>query len=193
MRLCNEIDNIAGRVFGLWTVVKKLPIRKQVSPWNKGHLYWECKCKCGTISYVATCALKAGNSLGCKRCKDKRLQRSAHRCLWSIIVSGAKQRSLILNVTFEEVFTLLEKQNYKCALSGLPISIASSVVGHRRNETTASLDRINNNQGYISGNLQWVHKDINFMKQDFENNQFIAYCKAVAKCSVQAPALKNKD
>ena len=45
---------------------------------------------------------------------------------------------------------------------------------------TASLDRIDSNKGYTKDNVQFVHKDINWMKQDFEQNKFIEYCKKVA-------------
>lgn len=46
-------------------------------------------------------------------------------------------------------------------------------------ETTASLDRIQNDKGYIEGNVQWVHKDINRMKNIFEQNYFIDICKKI--------------
>jgi hypothetical protein len=45
---------------------------------------------------------------------------------------------------------------------------------------TASLDRINSDLGYVYGNIQWIHKDINKMKNDYEQNYFILLCKKVA-------------
>ena len=48
-------------------------------------------------------------------------------------------------------------------------------------ETTASLDRIDSSRGYDADNIQWVHKDINWMKQDFSQSEFIAYCRRVSK------------
>jgi hypothetical protein len=47
-------------------------------------------------------------------------------------------------------------------------------------ETTASLDRIDSSKGYIEGNLQWVHKDVNIMKMDLSQVEFIDYCVKVA-------------
>ena len=50
---------------------------------------------------------------------------------------------------------------------------------------TASLDRIDSSKGYIQGNIQWVHKRINQMKWDSEENDFINWCKLVANhCSL---------
>jgi len=46
--------------------------------------------------------------------------------------------------------------------------------------TTASVDRIDSSIGYVMGNIQWVHKDINKMKSDFSQELFIAWCGLVA-------------
>ena len=46
---------------------------------------------------------------------------------------------------------------------------------------SASLDRIDNNIGYIEGNVQWVHKWINVMKGAMSNECFIFLCNKVAE------------
>ena len=52
-----------------------------------------------------------------------------------------------------------------------------------KNEQTASLDRIDNSKGYIVGNVQWVHKQVNFMKGTMEQKEFIKFCKLISsKC-----------
>jgi len=35
--------------------------------------------------------------------------------------------------------------------------------------------------GYIKGNVQWVLKDINMMKQQYSQSRFIELCKMVTK------------
>ncbi len=87
---------------------------------------------------------------------------------------GAKQRGLKFSVTPKYLWKLLEKQNFRCALSGLPIDIFSP------HKTTASPDRIDVKKGYIEGNIQWVHVDVNFAKQSMTNDEFIALCKIIA-------------
>ena len=37
---------------------------------------------------------------------------------------------------------------------------------------TASLDRIDSTKGYVRGNIQWVHKDINWFKRDYPKISF---------------------
>ena len=49
----------------------------------------------------------------------------------------------------------------------------------RSKNRTASLDRIDSNKGYTIDNVQWVHKDINKMKMDLEEDVFIDNCKLI--------------
>lgn len=83
-----------------------------------------------------------------------------------------------LCVTEDYAFDILDRQNGKCALTGVPISIA---VGTKyRTTTTASLDRIDSSKPYVEGNLQWLHKDVNRMKLAFPEERFIEVCNLVA-------------
>jgi hypothetical protein len=61
-----------------------------------------------------------------------------------------------------------------CSLSGQPLTIGMN----RYN--TASIDRIDSSKGYIEGNIQWVHKDINFMKRTYSQEYFVQMCKLVS-------------
>lgn len=54
-----------------------------------------------------------------------------------------------------------------------------------RKNTTASLDRIDSKIGYIEGNVQWVHKDINKMKNSHTHATFLQWCRlCVDNCKV---------
>jgi hypothetical protein len=61
-------------------------------------------------------------------------------------------------------------------LSGLPI-----IFGTSNGVSTASLDRINNNLGYVIDNVQWTHKAINQMKSDRTQEEFLNLCCLVAE------------
>lgn len=84
------------------------------------------------------------------------------------IRNNAKTRGLPLEVTHEYIESLFTGF---CALSNVPLSSIDK----------ASLDRIDSSLGYIEGNLQWVHKDVNKMKNDFNQDHFIEFCKLIAK------------
>ena len=98
---------------------------------------------------------------------------------WYAVKSGANARNLDVEVTIEEAWELYENQNRKCALSGLDISFTETV--QRKNDTTASLDRIDSSRGYVPGNIQWVHKTVNRMKTDLTQEEFIKFCKLIGE------------
>ena len=73
---------------------------------------------------------------------------------------------------------LTEEQMYEgfdgfCSMTGWAISLSYL-------DSSASLDRVDNEKGYIVGNIQWVHKMVNMMKNKYSQEDFIKVCKAVA-------------
>ena len=42
-----------------------------------------------------------------------------------------------------------------------------------------SIDRIDSSQGYTKGNVQWVTNQVNFMKKDLIQQDFINWCKLI--------------
>jgi hypothetical protein len=78
---------------------------------------------------------------------------------------------------------LLEKQKFKCALTGLDLVMdINNTKNNVGSDTinTGSLDRIDSLRGYVEDNVQWVHKDINYIKMDLNQEKFIYYCRKVA-------------
>lgn len=88
---------------------------------------------------------------------------------------GGISRGYQWDLTIEFIWDLYQKQGGVCALSGLPIGWSEKGL-----TATASIDRIDSSEGYLKGNVQLVHKDINFMKQQYDQDKFIALCKSVA-------------
>jgi hypothetical protein len=43
-----------------------------------------------------------------------------------------------------------------------------------------SLDRIDSSLGYIEGNVQWIYKEIQFMKRVLSQEDFIGWCEKIA-------------
>lgn len=89
----------------------------------------------------------------------------------------AVRRNLEFNITIEYIWNLFVEQNEKCKFSGQQLYFGPV----RTPYTTASLDRIDRNLGYIEGNLQWVHKDINKMKGTLPDDEFIKICHMISK------------
>jgi hypothetical protein len=94
----------------------------------------------------------------------------------------AKTRGLVWELSKEYLWELFEKQNGLCAISKTPLEMSTKINKHNnvdRTNHTASLDRIDNNVGYIEGNVQWVHKQINLIRRELTVEDFVMWCHLV--------------
>jgi hypothetical protein len=152
--------------------------------YNKnGRPLWKVQCECGKEYIVTYSGAVYANK--CRKCGG--LKRRTNNVLssrvWGNIKYWAKYRNIEIaqNVTRKSLWELYIKQNKKCAYSGLDIFMTDSDSNSHWSENTASLDRINSSVGYVDGNVQWVHKVINSMKMDINQDRFLELCKFVAK------------
>lgn len=105
----------------------------------------------------------------------------------SSVKNSARYRDIKFNINIEYMWDLFLNQDRKCALSGIDLNFGSVA---RCNDITASLDRIDSSKGYIEENVQWIHKNINFMKQDFNEKYFIEMCNLVTKNMINKNKIK---
>ena len=160
-----------------WTVI-------QESFSDKGIMKSLCQCSCGQKQIVENRSLNntlegkmnhRTTSCGCTRRVDIYAQ------YLRTIERGAKGRGLELSITATDIKELLEKQNHKCALSGLDIQLSNTYNAQTKNSVNdASIDRIDSSKGYTIDNIQWVNKYINFMKQDINQGDFINFCHIIS-------------
>lgn len=164
----------------------KLHVVAYVGKDKKGNTLWECLCECGRKHLLNNSHFGRVRSCGCVQSSQQ--YKGVYSHYLTRIKDGAKARSLEVSVTLEYVGDLLERQDYRCALTGWPIHVHRT---SERGKTTASLDRIDSDKGYIEGNIQWIHKDINKMKQDFRQERFLEACFAV--CNRTARRSGNEE
>jgi hypothetical protein len=155
-----------------------------VTKGNDGRWYKPCP-SCNTMqSYLRKTYAEQSFNAGkvCKGCSNKQTDNCGRGLYKDIRLSwfnkfrlSAEQRGLEFNLTVEELWQLFEEQDYRCALTGWAIGWSEVGAIH-----TASIDRVDSNFGYITGNVQIVHKDVNMSKQQFNQEYFVAMCKAVA-------------
>jgi hypothetical protein len=140
---------------------------------------WLCRCDCGAMRTIPAQSLLKGESKRCKKCSSLRqvITDRLPKTIFYRMVRRAKIANLEFSVSAEELYALFLLQNKKCKLSNLPISL----IFDKNRKLTASIDRIDSKEGYTKNNIQWVHKDINFIKQDYAQDYFINLCKAVAE------------
>ena len=184
------VDHTHKRFGGLY-VIARAP--------NQGvrTMYW-VECSCGSINKVHATHLVSSGTGMCKECADKAemIKRFSGvgdipYAYWAELTrratgekSGRKSRvSLEFDFTIEDGWEMFQSQNGKCALSGIDIKFVKygrSVKATLKSQT-ASLDRIDSSKGYTKDNVQWVHKDINRMKNVYSDEYFIEMCVGVAK------------
>ena len=98
-----------------------------------------------------------------------------HNALFGRWKSNAKSRNYPFEVSIEYLQVILEKQNYKCAYTNMDILCPKTY--NEKRETTSnpyliSLDRIDNDLGYIEGNVQFVCVWTNKAKGSYSHKTF---------------------
>ena len=173
---------MTGQKFGMLSVIENSGQRRK----SDGAVLWRVICECGKEKFLPRCLLIKYKSCGCKKAdiQSKSLRLSLNRggcgdiyaTHWNSVKKNAKQRGLAVDIDVSYVWDLFLKQNRKCALTGVDLVFSKRCWSH---DATASLDRINSDKGYIKGNVQWVHKIVNFMKQQFDQTEFIGWCEKI--------------
>lgn len=165
---------IPGAKYGMLTILEEI-----------NHTTFKCLCDCGAVKDISVRCLRDSDRL-CS-CGCQRHPKGADNSNWkgsgvvsgryfSVLIKSAEKRGISFDLTIGFLYELLVKQNNRCALSGIEIHCNDAITRLQ----TASLDRIDSTKGYIVGNVQWVHKDINKMKQNYQDEYFIVMCKHVA-------------
>jgi hypothetical protein len=174
--------DLQGKTFGDLYVIKEIIIDDN----KKNHSNkWLCFCKgCNKNKQICGSNLNGGDTNRCLQCRlaNSKINKSLILSdYWKSIRSSAIRRNIPYSLTKEEVVELYEKQDRRCALTNVRLNMADNYQSWKNGVQTASLDRIDSLKGYTIDNVQWVHKDINQMKWDIPNEDFIKWCNLVAK------------
>jgi len=93
------------------------------------------------------------------------------------IRKGAKKRDVEFNITPKDIWELFIKQNKKCAYTGMELYLP--IDDTESKNRTASLDRIDSDKDYERGELQWIHKRINWLKSAFSEEEFFYWIEKI--------------
>lgn len=178
--LFHKSKDLVGKQYNCIKVIKLLGLNKKVHPTSN---IWQCECRCGKVLEMATYHLAEIQSCGCLQKEQKYIQQSTtwkgyeeiSSTFYSRLKREAKERDIKFDLSIEFLWDLFVKQERKCKLTKMELFFKFGP-----QEQTASLDRINSDLGYTEDNVQWVHKDVNWMKQDYDQKRYIEICKLVA-------------
>jgi Probable Zinc-ribbon domain len=160
----------------------------EVMPHSDLKVWWKCAtCQHEWKTHCKNRTTRGAGCPGCFKSKNRGITAGAWKGFgglsnqhWGVIRRGAKQRNLEFCITIEFAWNLFLQQNRRCALSDCPLYMHITQTG-KSATWTASLDRIDNSKGYVSGNVQWIHKDYQEMKMDSSQDKFDQLCCDRAK------------
>jgi hypothetical protein len=90
----------------------------------------------------------------------------------------AKRSGLEVNITLDDLKNLWNKQEGKCAISGIQMTY---IFGKGRVPTNISVDRINSLEGYTKTNIQLVCMAVNQMKSDLSITELVYFCEHIVR------------
>lgn len=141
---------------------------------------FSASCICGNKFINKLDKIKCMGDCGCLYKKELNDKRNEKRSKYPIdpsylnrLYHCAKRRGYEFSVSYNELYELFLKQNNRCAISGMNITLSYD-------NMTSSVDRINSSYGYYIDNLQWVHKDVNFIKMEYSNQYVIDSASEIA-------------
>jgi hypothetical protein len=151
-------------------------------------VFWGVKCLSCTREYELSSSDIKKNTWGCGECARKNTPKGSDSIYWrggkhisSIFLSnvkyGAKKRNIECHVTLEDLDALWEKQDGKCAYTGLDLKLSEGC--------TASLDRIDSSIGYTPENVQFLHKNVNVMKWALSEEEFFLFITQIYNYKVR--------
>jgi|SRR5882724_3896667 len=176
----STFENYRGKTVNGVQILEKIGI-------VNGRLKVSCKCiPCGKIfeeqfhNVYHGGRRSCGCLIGAKKSRSPRWMGVGEigRSYFHSLKHGAKSRDLCFEITLEFIWGLFLKQERKCAMTGDLLKFSDSIT--TRNGT-ASLDRKDPKIGYTEQNIQWIRQDINYMKQEMNDSEFLEAVKKIAK------------
>lgn len=119
----------------------------------------------------------------CRECRKKQYRDYSRKRLMSSkesyfksVLNSTKNRCIKngreFEITVEQMVDLFEKQNGKCALTGMDLIIK---MDKKNRHDTVSIDRIDSDKGYTLDNVQLICYAINRFKSNMPDNMFMEF------------------
>ncbi len=191
----NDLSDLTGNHYG------KLEVLRFSHTTKAFQRMWRCRCECGKQLILSSRRLCSAGQQSCRECSSaivKDGQYTNQHPAWkghgeisktymSHLKKMAKERHISFNVTMEDIWQKFLEQGGKCALSGVSLIFGPP---SQIRLTTASLDRIDSGMNYEISNVQWVHKQVNMMKQSLTNEEFVEWCEKIVNNKINESVSK---
>ena len=158
----NKLKPMTNLVFGRLTVLSR-----EEKTYGKNSM-WLCRCECGTEKVVNGCNLRMGltKSCGCygrEQAKNRHITHGLNGTpkykMWISAKCRAKKKGIEFNLTLDDIII-----PERCPITGrlLQINPKNGI----QSKDSPSLDKINNDLGYIKGNVAVISYGANKQKSD---------------------------
>ncbi len=173
---CSSIEKAIGKRSGTLTVES---VEFKETDGGTSEYFYNCSCSCGGKHTTLMKTFVAGKCSSCPNCRTSCKRIITNKIKYknfadfkTYLKACAKKRKVDFDLDKDFLEDLLKKQNGLCYFSGVPISL---------DDSTASMDRVDSSLGYTKDNVQWVHRVVNFMKNELSQEDFIKWCDIISK------------
>ena len=118
---------------------------------------------------------KMKNNSMCAMCYNKYrnwLEADSRRRVLRAAMNSAKRRNIEINIKYDDI--VIPK---KCPLLGIPIIHGVGA----KHDNSPSVDRIDNNKGYVKGNIWVISEKANRMKTDADPKEIAVFAKNIRR------------
>lgn len=179
----HKLIDMSGQTIG---EIKVESISRKVG--KQGKYLWNCHCLvCKTKYEFSRPQIMRRERMPCPKCLypsryDPDLQPCGEITYLHMarIRRGAISRELEMEVKADYLWRLFLRQKRKCKLTDLPLTMGR-LGKEGRKTTSASLDRIDSDKGYVKGNVRWIHKELNFLKGDLSDERLLYWVEQIWK------------
>lgn len=176
--------DLTGQTFGELTVIRRALITQGKK------VKYVCKCDCGNETVVAASNLTNGHTVSCGHrrgiLRGKQLLlpygESAKRDLYRKYSDSAKRRNVEFSVSFDEFIHITSQSCVYCGREPFTVAKRAKSVGYYVHN---GVDRVNNDLGYIEGNMVACCTVCNRAKGNMNIDDFIDWLNAVSSRSTE--------
>jgi hypothetical protein len=183
--ICQNLQiDLIGKTFGILTVIEKAGKNK----W--GSNLWKCQCACGNIKVVIRRTLVNGATKSCG-CLQKSIVseknsiefgQATKNTLFYIYKQGAKARNIEFNLEKNYFLSLTSQNCHYCGKE--PLQIIKNICNNG-DYIYNGIDRVDNNKGYIFGNVVSCCGTCNKAKMIMSTDEFLSWIERVYNHSVK--------
>lgn len=157
--------------------MKKYERRPMVITENNVEKYYCTQCKIYHLKeemYINPTGIKR-RDLRCINSTKKRAKDYRDSNMNKVLLANAKKRSIIKNIEFNLTIEDIIIPEY-CPILNIPIKIGASM---EERDNSPSLDRVNNDLGYIKGNVKVISNLANSMKRNLSKELLEVFSKNI--------------